>query len=97
MIKELAKFLGIEASDEFCQKVAIAVGFANMKTGVKHREFPKHIEAEKDVVIYRKGEFFPVLEYALIDFKCSESHKFMIIGTNIEIRFIKPFELLTAT
>ncbi|KAK3803412.1 hypothetical protein RRG08_021383 [Elysia crispata] len=57
IIKELSQFIGTPASDDFCQRVAAACGFSNMRKEDPTREIPESLRnlMKKRMEVYRKG------------------------------------------
>ncbi|RUS86208.1 hypothetical protein EGW08_006003 [Elysia chlorotica] len=83
VIKKLSQFIGTEASDEFCQTVASACGFANMKKADESRELPQVVNDmfNGSLKIYRKGavgdwkNFFTVAQSEMFDQFVAEQKK----------------------
>ncbi|GFO34070.1 sulfotransferase [Plakobranchus ocellatus] len=57
VIKDLSEFLGVQASDAFCQDVARACGFDNMKRADETRDMPDNLKlvSRTKLFLYRKG------------------------------------------
>ena len=59
MVKRMAQFLGVEASDQLCQDIADACSFQKMKQADKDKTLPEDTILPMKQQIYRKGEVVP--------------------------------------
>ncbi|GFR98991.1 sulfotransferase 1C4 [Elysia marginata] len=57
VIKDVSQFIGVPATDDFCQAVASACGFSSMKKADETRDMPQNLKAvmKKKLNLYRKG------------------------------------------